>query len=106
LSASSAMVVMMGAAMSPRMIPALRMLRPTGTSKSRMIRGFMIERPMNPHTTEGIAARSSTRILRASRIFPEANSPMKMAAPREKGTETIMASPVTLAVPARRARIP
>ena len=57
-------------------------------------------------TTEGIAASSSTRIFRVSRSRPLANSPMKIAAPSEKGTETIIASPVTLAVPAISARVP
>ncbi len=70
------MVVMIGAAISPRMMPALSTLRPTGTLKSLMISGFMIVRPMNPQTTEGIAASSSTSTLSASRGLPVANSPM------------------------------
>ena len=49
----------------------------------------MIVRPMNPHTTDGIAARSSTRTFKNSRVFPVANSAMKMAPPREKGMATI-----------------
>jgi hypothetical protein len=44
--------------------------------------------------------------LRISRVFPVANSAMKIAAPKEKGIATTMASPVTLAVPAISARIP
>ena len=88
------------------MIPALSTLSPTGTSKILMISGFMMVRPMKPQTTEGIAASSSTRTLRLSRSLPVANSAMKMAAPREKGTATSMARPVTLAVPAISARAP
>ena len=38
--------------------------------------GFMMLRPMNPHTTEGMAARSSTSTFSVSRVFPVANSAM------------------------------
>ena len=69
-------VVMIGAAIRPRMNPAFRTLSPTGTSNSRMITGFMIDRPMNPQTTEGIAANISTNTLSTSRVRPRANSAM------------------------------
>ena len=65
-----------------------------------------MERPIKPQTTDGIAASSSTRIFRNSRVRPVANSPMYMAAPREKGIAISMASPVTLAVPTIKARAP
>ena len=97
---------MIGAAISPRITPALRTVSPTGTSNHSMIRGFMMVRPIKPQTTDGIAASSSTRTLRNSRTLPEANSAMKMAPPSEKGMATTMARPVTLAVPAIRARMP
>ena len=70
------MVVMIGAAISPRMTPALSTLSPIGTSKISMISGFITESPMKPHTTEGIAASSSTATLSASRVRPLANSAM------------------------------
>ena len=63
-------------------------------------------RPMKPQTTDGMAASNSTRTFRNSRVLPAANSAMKMAPPREKGMATTMARPVTLAVPAIRARMP
>ncbi len=88
------------------MTPELSTLRPTGTSNVSMMSGFMIDRPMKPHTTEGIAASSSTRTFSASRTRPVANSAMKIAAPRENGTETSMARPVTLAVPTMSASAP
>ena len=75
-NASSAIVVMIGAAMRPRMMPEFRMLRPTGTSNVSMMSGFMMLSPMNPHTTEGIAASISTSTLRISRFLPVANSAM------------------------------
>ena len=67
---------MIGAAIRPRMIPALRTFNPTGTSNNSMMRGFMRLSPMNPQTTEGIAARSSTRTFKASLVLPLANSEM------------------------------
>ena len=97
---------MIGAAISPRMMPALSTFNPTGTLKVLMIRGFMMLSPMNPQTTDGIAASSSTRILSHSRVRPVANSAMKIAAPSEKGMATSTARPVTLAVPAISARMP
>ena len=61
---------------------------------------------MNPHTTEGIAASSSTNTFSNSRTRPVANSPMYIAAPNENGIATIIASPVTLAVPSISAKVP
>ena len=77
-----------------------------GTSNQSMIRGLRIDRPMKPHTTEGIAASSSTRTLRYSRARGEANSPMYRAAARENGTAVSTARPVTEAVPRIRANAP
>ena len=57
-------------------------------------------------TTDGMAASISTRIFSASLVFPVANSPMNTAAPREKGTDTNMARPVTEAVPTINPRAP
>ena len=68
--------------------------------------GFMIDSAMNPQTTDGIAASSSTSTFSVSRVLPLANSAMKTAEPSENGIATTMASPVTLAVPAIRARMP
>ena len=65
-------------AIRPRMIPALRILRPTGTSNTSMISGFIIDNPMKPQTTEGIAASSSTStnpIWWLQRNIGEARSP-------------------------------
>ena len=66
----------------------------------------MMLSPMKPQTTDGVAARSSTSTFSVSRVLPVANSPMKIAAPRAKGTATSIAKPVTLAVPTIRARAP
>ena len=66
----------MGAAIKPRMMPALRTLSPTGTLNTEIIKGFMMTRPMKPQTTEGMAASSSTSTFNASRVFPVANSAM------------------------------
>ena len=90
---------MMGAAIKPRIMPAFKTFKPTGTSKISMISGFIMLRPMNPQTTDGIAASNSTSTFRNSRVFPVANSAIK-------GIATIIASPVTLAVPTINARIP
>ena len=64
----------------------------------------MMLSPMKPQTTDGVAARSSTSTFSVSRVLPVANSPMKIAAPRAKGTATSIAPTVTLAVPTIRAR--
>ena len=58
------------------MIPALSTFSPIGTSNRSMMSGFMMASPMNPHTTDGIAASSSTSTLSASRVLPVANSAM------------------------------
>jgi len=65
-----------------------------------------MESPINPQTTDGIAASSSTRILRNSLVRPVANSAIYIALPRENGMAISIASPVTLLVPAISARIP
>ena len=61
---------------------------------------------MNPQTTEGIAASSSMTILRVSLSLGPQNSDTKTAAASPAGTAITMASSVTEAVPAIRARIP
>ncbi len=53
-----------------------------------------------------MAASNSTVTFRYSRVLPLANSAMNIAAPRENGMATSIASPVTLAVPAISARMP
>ena len=66
----------------------------------------MTEMPMNPHTTEGIAASSSITIFSVSRTRGPQNSETNTAAPSPNGTAISIASPVTLNVPAMSASTP
>ena len=62
--------------------------------------------PMNPQTTEGMAASSSITTFRVSLVLPVQNSETKMAAPTPKGTAMTMARKVTLKVPTISAPTP
>ena len=63
-------------------------------------------RPMNPHTTLGMAASSSMTILSVSLSLGPQNSETKMAAPSPNGTASRIATAVTDSVPTVRARVP
>ncbi len=71
-----------------------------------MISGFITVSPINPQTTEGMAASNSTTILRISRILVGQNSEMKIAVPIPNGTAINIARQVTLPVPTIRASTP
>ena len=62
--------------------------------------------PMKPHTTLGIAARSSITILSVSLSRLPQNSEMKIAAPSPIGTASAIATPVTDNVPSVSASVP
>ena len=56
------------------MIPPLSTFTPTGAPVSLMMIGLSTMYPMNPHTTDGIAASSSITIFSVSLTLPVANS--------------------------------
>ena len=97
---------MIGTLISARTRPPFSTFRPMGVSNSLMITGFITVSPMNPHTTDGMAASSSITILSVSLIRCPQNSETKIAAPMPNGTAINMASAVTLAVPAISASAP
>ena len=90
---------MMGTLINARMMAPFRTVRPMGAPNNSIISWFMMVRPMNPHTTEGIAAKSSITIFRVSLSFGLQNSEMKRAAPKPNGTAMTIARTVTLMVP-------
>jgi hypothetical protein len=53
------MLTMIGTLMSARRTAPLSTFKPTGAWKTVWMRGFITEMPMKPHTTEGMAAKSS-----------------------------------------------
>jgi len=71
-----------------------------------MISGFISVNPMNPQTTDGMAASSSMVTFSVSFHCGPQNSEMKIAAPIPNGTAINIASTVTLAVPAINASTP
>src|SRR5688500_3809066 len=88
------------------MMPALSTLSPIGAPVIAMMIGLSTIMAMNPQTMDGIAAKSSMTIFRASLVRLEANSDTYTAAPKPSGTASAMASPVTDNVPASSARMP
>ena len=97
---------MIGTLINPKMIAPFRTVIPMGAPKICMINWFMMVRPMKPHTTDGIAARSSITIFSVSLSLGEQNSEMKSAEPKPNGTAISMESIETLTVPAIRANTP
>ena len=100
------MLTMIGTLMSARSTAPLKTLSPTAAEVYFWIRGFMTEMPMNPHTTEGIAASSSMTILSVSLTRLLQYSERNTAAPMPNGIAISMANTVTLPVPTRSANTP
>ena len=97
---------MIGTLINASIIPPFSMVNPIGALNTTMINWFINVNPMNPHTTEGIAARSSMIILNVSLSFGLQNSDTNIAAPSPKGTAIHIAKTVTLKVPTIKAKAP
>src|SRR5437773_2206740 len=98
--------MMIGTLISARMMPPFRMLMPIGVPVVCVMIGLSTAAPMNPQTTDGMAARNSITIFSVSRVFEPQYSDTKIAAPSPLGTAIAIARAVTDSVPARSATMP
>src|SRR3989338_4783838 len=74
VSASSAMLTIVGIAMNASIIEPEKAVRPVGRLKNCFTKGTSVTTPIKPRTTLGIAARSSTPALRYSFILGDDTS--------------------------------
>ena len=89
---------MIGMLINARMIAPFKTERPVVEPKSR-IKMDIIVRPINPQTTEGIAASNSITTFNISFNRVPQNSEINIAPPKLNGTAIVIANIATLNVP-------
>ena len=103
---SSAMLTVVGIAMNESTTAPTSAVCPVGRLNSSFTKGATISNPTKPSTTLGMAARSSTPVLRYSFARGGATSAMYTAAATPSGIESSAAPMVTTSVPQISERMP